>query len=52
MSPYMVDASASKMRQAGLECQIETPGRFLGFDMSIVFGRKVALLSGIRVRRA
>jgi SAM-dependent methyltransferase len=38
---HMVEASASRMSKAGVECQVKEVGQFLGFEMGIVFGKKV-----------
>jgi len=37
---HMVEATAQKMRSMGIECEVRPTNRTLGFDMSIVSGRK------------
>ncbi|HVF24612.1 MAG TPA: methyltransferase domain-containing protein [Anaerolineales bacterium] len=37
---HMVEATAQKMRSMSIECEVTTTNRNLGFDMSIVIGRK------------
>jgi len=37
---HMVDATAQKMRSLGIECEVRSTNRTLGFDMSVVNGRK------------
>jgi ubiquinone/menaquinone biosynthesis C-methylase UbiE len=37
---HMIEASAARMRQAGVQCDIKKVGRFLGFEMCILFGHK------------
>ena len=37
---HMIEATASKMRQAGLKCEITEGDSFLGFEMSLMFGQK------------
>ncbi|HLF01814.1 MAG TPA: class I SAM-dependent methyltransferase [Anaerolineales bacterium] len=38
---HMVNACASRMRPAGVGCEVKETGRFLGYEMGIVFGTKV-----------
>ena len=37
---HMIEATASRMWQAGLECEIREGDRFLGFEMSLLLGQK------------
>jgi len=37
---HMVEATAQKMRSMGIECEVTPTNRNIGFDMSIVNGRK------------
>ena len=37
---HMVEATAQKMRSMGIECEVRSTNRTLGFDMSMVSGRK------------
>ena len=37
---HMVDATAQKMRSMGIECKVTPTNRTLGFDMSMVIGRR------------
>ena len=37
---HMVNACASRMRSAGVECEVNETGRYLSFEMGIVFGKK------------
>lgn len=37
---HMVEATASKLRQAHSVCEIKPAGRFLGFDMHLLVGEK------------
>jgi len=37
---HMVEATAQKMRSMGIECEVRPTNRTLGFDMSVVSGRK------------
>jgi len=38
---HMVEASAQKMRLMGIECEVRSTNRNIGFDMSVVNGRKI-----------
>jgi SAM-dependent methyltransferase len=37
---HMVEACASRMKSAGMTCKLSPAGRFLGFEMGVVWGRK------------
>jgi SAM-dependent methyltransferase len=37
---HMIEASATKMKLEGIKCNVQESGRFLGYDMSMLFGRK------------
>ena len=37
---HMVEATAQKMRSMGIECEVRPTNRNIGFDMSVVSGRK------------
>jgi ubiquinone/menaquinone biosynthesis C-methylase UbiE len=37
---HMVNACASRMRAADMKCEVKELGRYLSFDMGIVFGKK------------
>ncbi len=37
---HIVNACASRLRSAGVQCEVEEVDRFLSYDMGIVFGKK------------
>ena len=37
---HIVNACAARMRSAGVDCDVKETGRFLNYDMGIVFGKK------------